>query len=82
MVSEEANVEEEIVLGEAVTSKAQETRPSPSSSPSPRLVPLSLLLPRLLPSTCSSLGISHLLPSRSLLRRPHHSTQALTKLYL
>ena len=84
MVNGEVVVAEETALDVAGTSKAQETRPSPSSSLNLRLVPLSylLLLPRLPLSTPSSLVISRPPPSRSLLCRPHHSTQALIKLYL
>ena len=59
MVNEEVVVVEETVLGVAGTSKARETRPSPSSKTSPRLVPLNLLLlPWLQPLTPSSSGTS------------------------
>ena len=81
MVNEEVDIREEIALGMAGTSKAQETRPSLSSSPSHKPAPLNLL-PRLLLLIPFSLGILHLPPSHSHLCRPHHSTQASIKLYL
>ena len=84
MVNEEVAVTEEIVLGMAGTSKAQETRPSLPSKPNLRLVLLNhlLLLPQLPLLTPSSSVTSCPPLSRFCLHRPHHSTRALTKLYL
>ena len=84
MVNEEAADAEEIVLGVAETSKARETRPNLPSKLNLRPAPLNylLLLPRLPLLTRSSLVTLRLPSSRSLLRRPHHSTRASTKLYL
>ena len=84
MVNEEVAAVEEIVLGVAETSKAQETRPSPLSKTNLRLaLPNHLLLfPRLPLLTPSSLVTSRPPSSRFLLHRPHHSTRASTKLYL
>ena len=84
MVNEEVVVAEETALGVAGTSKARETRPSLPSSHNLRLAPPNnfLPLPRLPLLTHSSLVTSLLPSSRFHLRRPHHSTQALTKLYL
>ena len=45
MVNKEVNAQEEGILDKAKTSKAQETRPSPSNSPSLKLDPLNLPLP-------------------------------------
>ena len=75
MANEAADVAEGTALDKAETSRVRETRPSPSSSPSLKLVLLTLLLlPRLPLSTHSSSVISCPPPSHSLLRRPHHST--------
>ena len=84
MVNEEVVVAEGIVLGVAETSKARETRLSPPNNHNLRLVPLNhlLLLPRLPLLTPSSLVTSLPPSSHFHLRRPHHSTRALTKLYL
>ena len=83
-VNEEVVAAEETALGVAGTSKALGTRPNLSSSPNLRLALPNhlLLLPRLPLSTPSSLVTSPPPSSRSHLRRPHHSTQASTKLYL
>ena len=83
MVSEVVDAKEETALDEAVTSKAQVIRPSPSNSPSLRLATLNLpLLSQLRLLTPSSSGTSHPPPSLSHLCCPHHSTQALTRLCL
>ena len=84
MVNKEVNTQEDAMVDKAATNRVRETRPSPSNNPSLRLGPLNLpLLPLLQLSTCSSsdMGTLHP-PSRSLLHHPHHSTQALTKLFL
>ena len=84
MVNGEVVVAEEIVLGEAGTSRAQETRPSLPSNPNLRLALPNrlLLLPQLPLLTLSSLVTSRHPPSRSLLRRPLRSTRASIRLSL